>query len=701
MSGTFTAPASVQQTSVQIVSASTTGSAAIKEAKTMSDSKSAIAANSKKHNAMANAIRMLSLDAVEKAGSGHLGLPLGATDIATVLFSKIMKFDPKQPDWPDRDRFVLSAGHGSMLLYSALHLLGYENASLDQLQDFRQLGARTAGHPEFGHLDGVETTTGPLGQGIANAVGMAMAEASLRARFGKKIVDHFTYVLLGDGCLMEGISHEAAALAGHLALSRLIVLWDDNDITIDGHVSLADSTDQLARFRAYGWNVVSVDGHNARELETALRQAKKSDRPTFIACKTIAGFGSPARAARAKAHGGPYGKEEAMAIRKALDWNHGPFEIPEDIIDDWRLAGLRSTRKRVDWEQRLDDLDTETAAEFNRRLTGDLPPAFEEAVLELKQKLAEEKPAMATRKASQLALESINPALPETIGGSADLAGSNLTRTAGLEDFSSEKPAGRFVNYGVREHAMAAIMNGMALHKGLIPYSGGFFVFSDYCRPPIRLAALMGIRVIHVMTHDSIGVGEDGPTHQPVEHLASFRAMPNINVFRPADATETAECWQLAITRRDAPSILALTRQSVPCLRNEFEAENLCARGAYAIFGQADADALIYASGSEVSLAVSAARILESENISTRVVSVPCLELFLEQDQDYIRQIRGTPKALVAVEAGVAQGWDGLLGDGGQFVGMDGFGASAPAADLFEHFAIDTAHIVSAVKSQL
>ncbi len=665
------------------------------------DSKQNTSKNSQKHNAMANAIRMLSLDAVEKAKSGHLGLPLGAADIATVLFSKIMKFDPKAPLWPDRDRFVLSAGHGSMLLYSALHLLGYEDTTIDEIKNFRQLGAKTAGHPEFGHLSGIETTTGPLGQGIANAVGMAMAEVKLGTEFSKKTVNHFTYVLLGDGCLMEGISHEAAALAGHLQLNKLIVLWDDNDITIDGNVSLADSTDQIARFKAYGWNTVSIDGHDAKQIETALKQAQKSDKPSFIACKTIAGFGSPARAGKAKAHGGPYGAEEAKAVRQTLGWTQEPFQIPEDIIDDWRLAGLRSTKKRVDWEAGLQNMDAELLAQFNRRISGDLPPAFEEAIVALKHKFAEEKPAIATRKASQLVLEAINPTLPETIGGSADLAGSNLTKTAGFEDFLSENPSGRFVNYGVREHAMAAIMNGMALHKGLIPYSGGFFIFSDYCRPAIRLAALMEIRLIHVMTHDSIGVGEDGPTHQPVEHMASFRAMPNINVFRPADATESAECWQLAINQRTTPSILALTRQSTACLRSEFVSDNLSARGAYKVYGEAGADALVYASGSEVEIALEAAKILEDEDISTRVISVPCMELFSQQDQSYIDEIRGSPKARVAAEAGVRQGWDHLLGDHGQFVGMKSFGASAPAADLFDHFAINANAIVSAVKNQL
>lgn len=657
--------------------------------------------NSAKHTAMANAIRILSLDSVETAKSGHLGLPLGAADIATVLFSKFLKFDPKAPDWADRDRFVLSAGHGSMLLYSALHLLGYEDASMDELKNFRQLGAKTAGHPEYGHLRGIETTTGPLGQGISNAVGMALAETKLRAEFGKSLVDHFTYALIGDGCLMEGISHEAASLAGHLKLNKLIVLWDDNDITIDGHISLADSTDQIARFEAYGWNTIAIDGHDAKAIAEAIKQAKSSEKPTFIACKTTAGFGAPNKAGKPAAHGGPYGEDEAKGVREALGWTNEPYDIPEEIVDDWRLAGLRSTKKRVDWEAKRDTKDTEQTREFKRRMDGDLPSEFTTAIDELKTGLAENPPKVATRKASNMVLQAINPVLPETMGGSADLTGSNLTKSSDMSDFQADSPEGRFVNYGVREHAMAAIMNGMALHGGLIPYSGGFFIFSDYCRPSIRLAALMGIRVIHVMTHDSIGVGEDGPTHQPVEHLASFRAMPNINVFRPADATETAECWQLAIQNKTTPSILALTRQGTEPLRKTYAQENLCARGAYSVYGDEKADAVIFATGSEVELAMAAAKELKNDDISTRVISVPCLELFSKQDTDYRKSIIGTPKARVAVEAGVQLPWDHLLGDHGKFVGMNSFGASAPANVLFEHFGITKDAIVKAVKDQI
>ncbi|UJQ94044.1 transketolase [Mariluticola halotolerans] len=654
-----------------------------------------------KHVAMANAIRFLSLDAVEKAKSGHLGLPLGAADIATVLFSQFLRFDPKAPDWPNRDRFVLSAGHGSMLLYALLHLLGYEDMTIEEIKNFRQLGSKTAGHPEYGHAAGIETTTGPLGQGVANAVGMAIAEAKLAAEFGDDVVDHFTYALVGDGCLMEGISHEAAALAGHLRLNKLIVLWDNNDITIDGYVSLADSTDQVARFKAYGWNTIEIDGHDPEAVAKAIAAAQDSDLPTFIACKTTAGYGAPTRAGKPKAHGGPYGAEEAEGTRKDLHWDHEAFTIPNQIMDDWRLAGLRSTKLRVDWEAKLEALEADQASDFKRRIARQMPLGFDEAIAEYKEQLAKDKPAVATRKASNMALEVINKILPETVGGSADLNGSNLTKTSGFEDFSAENRNGRFINYGVREHGMAAAVNGIALHGGLLPYTGGFFVFSDYCRPSIRLAALMGIRAIHVMTHDSIGVGEDGPTHQPVEHLASLRAMPNIDVYRPADATETAECWQLALERTEGPSILALTRQNVAAVRASFEKDNLCARGAYLLAGDANADVAIFASGSEVEIAVAARTELEQQGISARVVSVPCHELFFAQDKAYRKQIIGTPKLRVAVEAGVQQGWERFMGEDGVFIGMDSFGASAPAGTLFEHFNITSKAIVEAVTSRL
>jgi transketolase len=533
-----------------------------------------------KHDRMANAIRFLSMDAVEKANSGHPGLPMGAADIATVLYTRFLTHDPKNPHWPDRDRFVLSAGHGSMLLYSLLYLSGYEDITLDEIRNFRQLGSRTAGHPEYGHAAGIETTTGPLGQGLANAVGMALAERMLAARFGDSVVDHRTYVFAGDGCLMEGISQEAITLAGHLRLNKLIVMWDDNEISIDGPLSLADSTDQCARFEASGWNTLRADGHDPDAIADAIEKARASGRPTMIAFKTTIGFGAPTKAGTAKAHGSPLGDDEIAATRKTLGWEAEPFQVPSDILDDWRLAGLRSARERKEWETRLADAEAEARGEFERRMRGELPETLDSAIEEYKQKLAAEHPKVATRKASEMALEVVNGVLPETIGGSADLTGSNNTKTSQTKPLTAEDYSGRYIHYGIREHAMAAAMNGMALHGGLIPYGGTFLVFSDYARPAMRLASLMGIRSIFVMTHDSIGLGEDGPTHQPVEHLAALRAIPNHLVLRPADAVETAECWQIALTRASGPSTIALTRQNLAAVRTEHE-KTICARSAH------------------------------------------------------------------------------------------------------------------------
>jgi transketolase len=654
-----------------------------------------------KHNAMANAIRALSMEAVEKANSGHPGLPMGAADIATVLFTRVMKFDPKAPEWADRDRFVLSAGHGSMLLYSALYLLGYEDMTIEEIKNFRQLGSKTAGHPEYGFAHGIETTTGPLGQGIANAVGMAMAERKLAAEFGDDLVDHKTYVLAGDGCLMEGISQEAIALAGHLKLNKLIVVWDNNGITIDGAVSMSDSTDQIARFNASGWHTIAIDGHDPDAIEKAFAEAGESDRPTLIAAKTTIGFGAPNKAGTAKAHGSPLGAEELEATRKKLGWTAAPFEVPTDILDDWRLAGLRSTKARVAWEERLGAAEMDARTEFERRTNRELNTDFGRAIDDFKKKMAEEKPNKATRVSSQMALEVINQALPEMFGGSADLTGSNNTKTEGLTPFTASDYAGRYVYYGIREHGMAAAMNGIALHSGLIPYGGTFLTFTDYCRPSIRLAALSHIGSIFVMTHDSIGLGEDGPTHQPVEHLAALRAIPNVAVYRPADATETAECWQLAIEDRKRPSILALTRQGLPTLRNEYVSDNLCARGAYTLHGDADAEVVFFATGSEVQLGLEAAKQLASQKISARVVSVPSFERFAEQSEDYQAEIIGTPKARIAIEAGVELGWRRFIGDNGRFVGMTGFGASAPAGDLYKHFGITADAAVEAALAQL
>jgi len=651
---------------------------------------------------MANAIRFLSIDAVEKANSGHPGLPMGAADIATVLFTQFMELDPKHPDWPDRDRFVLSAGHGSMLLYSVLYLLGYEDIDIGQIERFRQLGSHTAGHPEYGHAAGIETTTGPLGQGFANAVGMAIAERKLNAEFGSDIVDHRTWCLVGDGCLMEGISQEALALAGHLRLSKLTVVWDHNNISIDGPVSLADSTDQIARFAASGWNTLAVDGMNAGEVAKALSQAQLADRPTFIAARTTIGFGAPHKAGTNKVHGSPLGADEVKATRDNLGWQYPPFKVPAEILDAWRIAGLRSAQKYREWEKRFAALDAETRGAFERRMRGELPATFTATMADFKRKLAETKPTMATRKSSEATLEVINGAVPEMLGGSADLTGSNNTKTSQTKEITPDSFAGRYLHYGIREHGMAAAMNGIALHRGLIPYGGTFLVFSDYCRPAIRLAALMGIRVVFVMTHDSIGLGEDGPTHQPVEQLAALRAIPNLLVMRPADTMETAECWQLALEHPTQPSLLALTRQNLAAVRTEYSEENLCARGAYELAAPSDeAQVSIFASGSEVAIALAARAELEKSGIAARVVSVPCFELFNAQSAQYRKSVIGDAPVRIAVEAAVSQGWTRFIGEDGVFIGMNGFGASGPIEALYPHFGITAEAVVKAAKAKL
>ncbi|MBA5777276.1 transketolase [Stappia sp. F7233] len=655
-----------------------------------------------KHNRMANAIRFLAADAVEKAKSGHPGLPMGAADIATVLFTQFLKFDPTRPHWPDRDRFVLSAGHGSMLLYAVHYLLGSEDFTLDQLKNFRQIGALTAGHPEYGHGAGIETTTGPLGQGLANAVGMAMAERMMAANFGDDLVDHHTYAIVGDGCLMEGISQEAISLAGHLKLNKLIVIWDDNGISIDGKVSVSDSTDQIERFEASGWQTISIDGHDPAAIAAALATAQEAERPTLIAARTTIGFGAPNKAGSEKVHGSPLGKEELEATRKALGWSHAPFEVPSDVLDAWRIAGLRSGQARKEWEKRLASADAEIRGEFERRIRGDLPTGFRQAMQNLKQKLAAEKPTLATRKASELVLETINAAVPETIGGSADLTGSNNTKTSQTRAITPEDFSGRYVHWGIREHGMAAAMNGIALHRGLIPYSGTFLVFSDYARPAMRLSALMKQRVIHVMTHDSIGLGEDGPTHQPVEHYAALRAIPNLNFFRPADVTETLECWELALEARETPSVLALTRQNLAALRASYESENLSARGAYVISDCNDEPQVtIFASGSEVGLAVEAKAELAAGGVQVRVVSVPSFELFEAQSEDYKASIVGNAPVRIAVETGIRMGWDRFIGTDGIFIGMTGFGASGPYEELYRHFGITREAVVAAARAKL
>ena len=647
---------------------------------------------------MADAIRALAIDAVEAAKSGHPGMPMGMADAATVLWTRFLKFDAADPRWPDRDRFVLSAGHGSMLLYSLLYLTGHAGMGIDEIKRFRQWHSPAAGHPEFGEHPGIETTTGPLGQGLATAVGMALAERLMAARFGKSLVDHRTWVIASDGDLMEGISHEAASLAGHLQLDRLTVLWDDNAISIDGGIGLASSDNVLKRFAAYDWTTVRVDGHDHEAVAAALARAQRSSKPTLIACRTIIGFSAPTKAGTAASHGAALGAAEAQGAKAALGWNHAPFEVPEGLIEHWQRAGARGSSPRRAWLKRLSR--HAQRAEFERMVSGKLSDAALEAIAALKTEIAAAKPRLASRQSSQKVLEALIPAIPELIGGSADLTGSNLTLVKGMAAVAAGKFAGRYVHYGIREHAMAAAMNGIALHGGLIPYSGTFFVFTDYMRPALRLAALMRLRVIHVLTHDSIGLGEDGPTHQPIEHLASLRAMPNMRMFRPADAMETAECWELALLRTDGPSLLALSRQALPALRSE-AAVNLTARGGY-VLAEADGArrATLIASGSEVSIAMTARAGLAADGIQVAVVSLPCWELFAAQDDAYRAEVLGTALR-VGVEAASGFGWERWLGPDGLFIGMTGFGASAPFEDLYTNFGITAAAIAAAVRRRV
>jgi transketolase len=653
------------------------------------------------HADLANAIRFLSVDAVEKANSGHPGMPMGMADVATVLFTQVLKFDAAAPRWPDRDRFVLSAGHGSMLLYSLLHLTGYKDITLAEIKNFRQLGSRTAGHPEYGHVAGAETTTGPLGQGIANAVGMALAERLLAARFGDDVVDHRTYVIAGDGCLMEGISHEAISLAGHLKLNKLIVLFDDNHISIDGPTDLTVSDDQRKRFEASGWNTLAIDGHDPKAIADALKTAQTSDKPMMIACRTTIGFGAPKLAGTSKTHGSPLGAEEIAGARAKLGWPHAPFEVPADVMSTWREAGSRGVAIHRAWADRVAKLPADKKAEFERLMSGKLPAGWQDAITALKKKTSAEAPKVATRMSSQTVLEAITPVIPEMLGGSADLTGSNNTKTGALKPISATDFSGRYVYYGVREHGMAAAMNGLALHGGIIPYGGTFLVFTDYCRPSIRLSALMGQRVIYVMTHDSIGLGEDGPTHQPVEHLAALRTIPNLLVLRPCDTVETAEAWQIALEQTSRPSVLALTRQGLPTLRTTHTDENLTARGGYVLeAAEGKRQATLIASGSEVMLAVAARKQLAAEGISAAVVSFPSWELFAAQPEAYRREVLGEG-VRVACEAAGMFGWERYVGEKGAAIGMPGFGASAPAPELYKQFGITTDAIVAAVKARL
>jgi len=636
---------------------------------------------------MANAIRALAMDAVEQAKSGHPGLPMGMADVSTVLFTRFLKLDPSTPAWPDRDRFVLSAGHGSVLQYALHHLLGYADMPMKELQRFRQLGSRTAGHPEYGHADGIETTTGPLGQGLTTAVGMALAERVLNARFGDELVDHFTYVIVGDGCLMEGISHEAIDLAGHLVLERLIVLWDDNRISIDGSTALSTTTDQLARFQACGWHVQRVDGHQPDEIAAAIDRARTANQPSLIACRTVIGYGAPNKQGSEAVHGAPLGPSEVAAARARLGWSAPPFVIPEPIRIAWRQVCDRGRKERVAWEGRLSASAHRDA--FLEAMSGELPANVFTRLREHKRVLLKQDQEVATRKASESALTVINDATDRTIGGSADLTHSNLTITKGLKSIGPRRFDGRYVHYGVREHAMGATMNGLALHGGLVPYGGTFLVFADYARGAIRLSALMRLRVIYVLTHDSIGLGEDGPTHQPIEHLAMLRATPNLNVFRPADAIETAECWEIALQSRETPSALCLSRQNLPIVRTVHGDENLCARGAY-VLSEANGprDLTLLATGSEVQIALKAAKLLAAEHaVQAAVVTMPCWELFESQSARYQSEVLGTAPR-VAVEAAARLGWDRWIGERGAFLGMTGFGASAPASALYDHFGI-------------
>ena len=663
----------------------------------MTDAKSAPKATPEQ---MANAIRVLAMDGVEKAKSGHPGMPMGMADVATVLFSKFLKFDASRPDWADRDRFILSAGHGSMLIYALLHLTGYKAATKEELSNFRQWGSKTAGHPEYGHMPGVEVTTGPLGQGLATSVGFAMAERHLAAKYGDDLVDHRTWVIAGDGCLMEGVSQEAIALAGRYRLNKLTVLWDDNEITIDGKVSLSDAVDQKARFKAAGWAVKAVDGHDMKAIKSALQWATRQDKPTLIACRTKIGRGAATMEGSHKTHGAALGAAEIAATRLGLGWDHAPFEMPENILSAWRKVGRRGSKDRKKWEARL--AASTQAADFTRAMKGDLPEAAFDALNAKIAELIETQPAQATRQSSGAALDELFAAIPELVGGSADLTGSNNTFVKGTPILDAPTYEGRYVNWGIREFGMAAAMNGLALHGGVIPYGGTFMVFSDYSRPAIRLGALMGVRVIHVLTHDSIGLGEDGPTHQPVEHLAALRAIPNLLVFRPADTVEAMECWQIALQTRTAPSALALSRQKTPAVRTVASGENLSAKGAYEIkAANGEAKVTLFGTGTELALALDAAKVLEAEGTPTRVVSVPSFELFEQQDAAYQAAVIGRGTVRVAVEAAIRQGWDRFIGEDGGFIGMTGFGASAPAEVLYEKFGITSDAVVAAAKARL
>ncbi len=662
-------------------------------------------ANFPDHWAKATSIRMLSIDAVERANSGHPGMPMGMADVATVLFEKHIKFYASKPNWFDRDRFILSAGHGSMLLYSLLYLCGYEDICLDDLKNFRQINSKTAGHPEFGHISGIETTTGPLGQGLANAVGFAIAEAHLATKWGKDLCNHYTYVIAGDGCLMEGISQEAITLAGKLKLGKLIVIWDDNNITIDGQIDLACETDQIARFQSSGWSTFSCDAHNPTEIDAALTKARKDNRPSLISARSIIGFGSRKKQGTSSAHGSPLGSDEVKNVRKDFKWLHPEFSIPKEVKKQWEEIGKKNKGLYSKWKNNYDGLSERRRNQISQQLEMKIPKNLSSEIKKFKKFHTNASTKVATRKASELCLDVLNSVFNETIGGSADLTGSNNTKTKNIEVFSDTDRRGRYIHYGIREHAMAAIMNGLALHGGILPYGGTFLSFSDYCRGAIRLSSIMGLRVIYVMTHDSIGLGEDGPTHQPVEHLASLRSIPNLNVLRPCDIIEAIECWEIAVKSVNTPTVLALTRQSLPLLRKKYNSKNLSEYGAYIVkdFGNKK-KVIIIATGSEVQIALEAQELLERKGIGTRVVSMPCWELFEKQDEKYRKKVLPSGPIRIAIEAGVETGWDKWLsGERGKsskasFVGMTGFGASGPVEKIFDHFKINTQAICDQVK---
>ena len=654
------------------------------------------------HHEMANAIRFLSIDAVQKANSGHPGLPMGMADVSTVLFRKYLKFNPKDPDWDDRDRFILSAGHGSMLLYSLLYLTGYKGSSLKDIINFRQLNSRCAGHPEYGHLKGIETTTGPLGQGFANAVGMAIAERKLSKDFGSKICDHFTYVIASDGDLMEGISHEAASLAGHLKLKKLIVFFDDNGISIDGPVSLSNSENTVNRFKAYQWNTISINGHDQNQISKAISKAQKSNKPTLIACKTKIGFGSPNKQGKSSAHGSPLGLDEIKLTKAKLNWDYKPFEIPDEIKSEWVIAGTRSIGKYKKWKSNTNKMKSNSKKEYVRRINGKLPSNINKILNDFKKDCSNKKIAKATRQSSEMVINQISSHMPELIGGSADLTGSNNTKASDMKILDANNYSGNYIYYGIREHGMAAIMNGIALHKGVIPFSGTFLIFSDYCKPSIRLSALMKQRVIYVFTHDSIGLGEDGPTHQPIEQLAGLRSIPNLNVFRPADSLETAEACHISLQSNDTPSAIALTRQSLPTIREKHVNKNLTAFGAYEIQKSLNKPRVsIFASGSEVEIALEVSNLLKKNKIKSRVVSVPCLDIFEEQTSAYKKKIIGDSDLNVSIEAGSDLAWEKLCPKNRLSISMNTFGASAPYKKLYEYFGISPQKIYKKIINKI